>query len=154
MKALKITGWILLGLFSVWLYLAAFGLGLYPPTPPLLKGASGEGGWWSGGCPAFDADGRLRPHAAPGREAISADLTRRLQHMAPGGSSASALEEALLKQGFRRLSPCEQDPSVHRAVFDQQGGGLLRLPIFSVVAWKTEGDTIVWVKGLLAVRGL
>lgn len=122
---------------------------LDPVTPPLLDGVTAGSGWTGGGCP-LPADSQL----APGREALSPDLTARLAAAFPAGSAADALQDALLAQGFRLDEPCRDDPAIRRAVFVQTGGGLAGpFPIHAVVAWtRTEAGTIAWTKGLVAYR--
>lgn len=154
MRAIKIGGIILLGVLAAWLYLAAFGLGLFPPTPPLLEGASGRGGWWSGGCTVTDERTGYPGSGYNVPEALSPELTSRLQQLAPPGSSSVALEEFLRSQGFSKGQPCANDPTKYTAAFHQQGGGLLRFPILAVVVWKADDGKVVWVKGHISADGL
>lgn len=156
MKALNIAGLVFVGAGFLWLYLAAFGLPLSPPTPPLLqRDGSGDGGggdWRIGGC-ILIYDYRKRGAAEPLER--HGELTNRLAARFPPGSSATVLEGVLLAQGFNRLSPCENDASIHRAIFHQYGGGLLVHPMTAVVAWKIKpSDEVEWAQGVIWLDGL
>ncbi|WP_143074706.1 hypothetical protein [Methylobacterium sp. ap11] len=120
---------------------------LTPATPPILRGATAGSGWAGGGCP--------RPAsqtAAPGREALSPDLTARLSDTFPKGSDADAVRAALLAEGFRPTEPCRDDRRIERAGFEQRGGGVAApYPVSAIVAWKrTETGRVEWVKGFVS----
>src|SRR5690349_2691930 len=88
---------------------------LTPPTPPLLEGVSGPGGWWNGGCPPGNAaEAQLFPSS---EEALSPELMERLGRQFPAGSDANRLERALRDQGFTLVAACNGHPSIRRAEF-------------------------------------
>jgi len=122
---------------------------LDPPTPPLLKGTTGTGGWSTGGCPP---DGSF-PTA--GQEARSPELEARLKEQFPAGTPAIDLSRALLAQGFSPIENCPNDASISRVTFRQTGGGLFGpYPAFSLVAWKSDASgKVVWTKGTVAYTG-
>lgn len=118
-----------------------------PRTPAILQGVRARGGWWNGGCPVPD---EMASAVAAGlEEAHSPELTERLASCFPTGSDASRLESALQEEGFKLIAPCENDPTIHRAVFRQTGGGFFGpYPIDATVAWKvSDTQQIVWTKG-------
>ena len=120
---------------------------LEPATPPLLQGVTAAGGWFNEGW----QDPTAEKNFADRREAVSPDLTSRLATTFPAGSDADALQAVVLTEGFRTKEPCGDDPSVHRAAFIQDGGGLSSFPIHAVVAWKrTTNGQVVWVKGFVS----
>lgn len=124
---------------------------LNPPTPPLLQGAVAGGGCSAGGCPPNSALG----DRAPG-EAHSSNVVQRLAREFPPGTAEEKLLTALREQGFQVITPCEGDPTIHRAVFAQKGGGGLwgPYPIFANIAWKIDGlGRIVWSKANVAYTG-
>lgn len=126
------------------------GCTLSPETPPLLNGVTaGGGGWWNGGCPQSES--------APAgmSEALSPELTARLKEAFPAGGSAINLENALRQQGFGKVTPCDEEPSVRTSIFRQTGGGFFGpYPIFAVVAWKQDEEgRILWTKGHVAFTG-
>jgi hypothetical protein len=88
------------------------------------------------------------------KEAISPNVTERLQIQFPAGSPSVRLEQELQDQGFERLPPCESDASIHRAAFHQTGGHAFSYPIDAIVAWKVTGDgRIVWSKAHVYFTG-
>lgn len=149
MKALKIgcgALLVVLGLLALAFCVVLIGPGFSPPTPPILEHVTFSGGWWTGGCPLHE-DYPFRAQFTGG-ESQSPQLISRLNSLAPAGSSASTLREFLLQQGFADEPPCTTDPSIHRAVFAQSGRRFLSFPLHAEVAWKTDGDKVVWVKGI------
>lgn len=136
------------------LLLAACGELLNPPTPPLLRNVTAQGGWWNGGCPPRDAvEARLNA-ASP--EALSPELTERLVRQFPVGGDAGRLERTLRDQGFQQVrAPCATAPAIRLAEFRQRGGGFYGpYPIFAQVAWEQNGaGRLVWVKGTVAFTG-
>src|SRR5690349_10159665 len=102
-----------------WLALSAGGCAtLTPATPPVLRGVTaGHGSWASGGCPPTKFD-------PPVQEATSPELANRLRARFPPGASSKALIEYLRGQGFRETMHCDNDRSILRMIFDQNGGSL------------------------------
>src|SRR6185437_13140796 len=128
---------LLAGLCAAILVVGALGIAcrldsrVQPPTPPLLRDATGHGGWWSGGCPRRTEFGERDAD-----EARSPEIEDRLRKQFPAGSSASELKRALSSQGFTDPNKCETDSSITRMIFRQRGGGLFGpYPAFAVVAW-------------------
>lgn len=123
-----------------------------PPTPPLLTDVTARGGWWNGGCPARNAnEARLYD---PSQEALSPELTARLQRQFPVGSNARQLERALRGQGFGPGETCANAPAVRNTQFRQSGGGFFGpYPIYASVAWEERNGRIVWTKGSVAFTG-
>lgn len=155
MKALKIgcgALLVVLGLLAVAFCVVLIGPGFSPPTPPILEDVTFKGGWWTGGCP-LPEDYPFRAQFT-GEESQSPLVIARLKSLASAGSSASTLREFLLQQGFVDEPPCATDPSIHRALFHQHGRRFLRFAIYAEVAWKSDGDTIVWVKAHVQSLGL
>ncbi len=124
---------------------------LSPPTPPLLRDATAGGGWSSGGCPPHLGDEAM----AAGPEARSPEVEDRLSHQFPPGTPATALVASLVDQGFRPEAPCDNDPSIRRALFDQRGGTFLGpAPAWARVAWKVDDQgRVVWTKADVAYTG-
>jgi hypothetical protein len=122
---------------------------LRPATPPLLQNAIAGGGWFSGGCPAHDWD-----ITAKYPEAHAPQVEARLARDFPAGTPEQALLAALTRQGFKSDGACDNDPSIHRAVFNQAGGGLFGpYPARAQVAWKVDGEgRVVWTKAQLAYQ--
>lgn len=125
---------------------------LTPPTPPLLKDASAEGGWWSGGCPAHPAEAFTKDW----HEARSSDVETRLARQFPPGTPEQVLIVALRRQGFELTAPCDNDPQIHHADFRQRGGSILGpFPVYANIAWKTDDlGHIVWTKAFISYTGL
>ena len=87
--------------------------------------------------------------------AVSPELSDRLGRQFPPGSSASALKEELLTDGFEAPTMCEADPTIMRAAFFQKGSGLLPYDVNASVYWKADSDSkIVWTKGFIFYTGL
>lgn len=154
----KLTVWIITGLSAVlaaivvWLYLIVRGEPLKPETPPLLIGAHATGGSSNGWCPPDDED---FPGSQP--ETGSPEIERRLAKGFPPGSSEAALVQYLHGQGFKRMAPCANDPSIRRANFFQHSGGGLfgPYPAFAVVGWKVDADgRVVWTRAEISFTGL
>ena len=123
---------------------------LTPATPPLLRGVTaGHGSWASGGCPPTRFD-------PPLPEASSPELAERLRSQFPPGTPSQVLVEDLRGQGFVATSPCENDKSIHRMIFSQEGGSILPpFPVSAAVAWKEDAaGRIVWTKGQVEFTGL
>lgn len=122
-----------------------------PPTPPLLSGVTAGGGWWEGGCPARNADeARLRD---PAQEALSPELTARLQSQFPVGSDARQLERALRNQGFGPVEACANEPAVRSTQFRQSRDGFPS-GVFAHVAWEERNGRVMWTKGHVSFTGL
>ncbi len=85
----------------------------------------------------------------------SSDVEGRLARLFPPGTPEQDLVLALQQQGFRLSAPCESDTQIHRAVFNQSGGGLFGpFPVFADVVWKVdELGHIVWTKAFVAYTG-
>lgn len=124
---------------------------LFPPTPPLLRGARTGGGWWNGGCP-YPGD-TVEPTSQMTGEATSPDLSERLARRFPPGSDAAALEQALLEAGLQPGRTCEKH-SIRSAEFRQEGGGFFGpYPMDATVAWKIMSDgRVLWTKGRVLYR--
>ena len=91
----------------------------------------------------------------PETVAQSPEIVARLRKSFPTGSPASALESALVSQGFTLDEAC-RSPNVKRATFSQTGGnGITAMSAFASVTWKTNAtDQIVWTTGNIVFRGL
>ena len=122
---------------------------LSPPTPPLLQGATASSGR-GGGCPPhpFEVSARL-----PDAHAVQVEA--RLARDFPAGTPEEALRAALMRQGFQPETSCDNDPTIHRARFHQDGGGLFGpYPAFSTIAWKVDGEgRILWTQADLMYIG-
>jgi hypothetical protein len=119
-----------------------------PPAPALLEHVSGASGWF-GGCPPLSKQEAAERTA----EALSPELNQKLAAQFPPGSSADSLIRTLTAQGFKLTGSCQNDSTIHRAGFR----GPTRGSIFETQAeiyWKTEGDTLVWIKGFVMFSGL
>jgi len=123
--------------------LMACSVRLTPATPPLLQGADVVGSWDSHGCPAHAND-----LSAKYTEAHSPRMEERLARDFPAGTPESVLVVSLTRQGFKPEAACDNDGSIHRASFNQSGGGLFGpYPALSEVAWKVDSrGRIVWTK--------
>jgi hypothetical protein len=143
----SVTAWA--ALVSTAASLAACAEPLRPATPPLLQGATAGSGWFSGGCPAHDWD-----ITAKYPEAHAPQVEARLARDFPAGTPEQALLAALTRQGFKPDIPCDNDATIHRALFNQKGGGLFGpYAAMAQVAWKVDGqDRIVWTKAQLAYQ--
>jgi hypothetical protein len=86
--------------------------------------------------------------------AHSPEIVAKLRKQFPAGSSAAALESALLTQGFK-MEICNM-PNVKRATFSQTGGnGITSMSAFANVTWKTNASgQIVWTTGNISFLGL
>ena len=61
----------------------------------------------------------------------------------------------LTAQGYRVILPCDSDRSIQRALFFQEGCGLLSYDTDSTVYWKEDQQHhIVWTKGFVRFIGL
>ncbi|KMO22135.1 hypothetical protein QR78_07565 [Methylobacterium indicum] len=120
---------------------------LVPATPSLLQDVRAGSGWASMGCPQPTS-----PSFASMSEALSPDLTPRLDALFPPGSDADALQTVLVAQGFGDIATCKDDPSIHHTAFRQTGGGFAGpYPIFAVVAWRrSEDGRVAWMKGFVS----
>jgi hypothetical protein len=120
--------------------------------PALLAHATAGSGWASA-CPVRNDSERAI--MATRKLAVSPELSDRLGRQFPPGSSASALEEELLTDGFEAPTTCEADPTIMRATFFQKGSGSLPYDVNASVYWKVAGDgMIVWTKGFIFYQGL
>ena len=121
---------------------------LSPPTPTLLLNARSTGGWWDGGCPAGETDQTLTEGRSP-------QIEDSLRREFPPGSSQQALTRSLVTEGFKLDRPCDSDPSVLRATFQQSGGGLRGpYPAYATVAWKADrAGRLIWTKGNIEFTG-
>lgn len=119
---------------------------LQPPTPTLLRGGIASGGWWSGRCPPEIAQRNDR-----GIEARSPEIEQRLSQDLPPGTKAEALVRLLRIQGFTAVKPCESDPTIWSADFQQKGGGVFGpFPHDAIVVWKVDGKgNLVWTESFL-----
>ena len=127
---------------------------LNPPTPELLKGVRGKGGWWNGGCPDRPEDARIRGNTP---EARSSELEARLGERFPLGSDAANIGPALVQLGFKPEPPCGNDQSIQRATFRQSGGSGLTgpYPMFATIAWRADAaGKVEWFKANVAYTGL
>jgi hypothetical protein len=122
---------------------------LRPATPPLLQNATASSGW-AGGCPPHANE---RAFASP--EAHALQVEARLAHDFPAGTPEASLISALARQGFKPEAACDNDPTIHRAQFNQAGGGLFGpYPAMANIAWKVDGEgRIVWTKADLMYTG-
>jgi hypothetical protein len=122
---------------------------LSPPTPPLLQGAVASSGW-AGGCPPHANE---LAFASP--EAHAVQVETRLNRDFPAGTPETTLMSALARQGFKPEAACDNDPTIHRAQFNQAGGGLFGpYPALANIAWKVDGaGRIVWTKADLMFTG-
>jgi hypothetical protein len=146
--------WILLLVLLV--TTAAFGLSTVlaltkkpePALPPLLRDVSAAGGTSSACLPE-----RRGKNGLP--FALSPELNQRLSHEFPPGSPADRLKKALLQQGFQMLPACENDRSIHVAIFDQHGAGFFGpYPIHAVIYWKVDrANGVAWTKGFVDYTG-
>jgi hypothetical protein len=123
---------------------------LQPATPPLVAQATSLGSWDSGGCPA-----RANDLSAKYPEAHSPVMEQRLASQFPVGTPEAELMAALDRQGFRATTACDNDPTIHRALFVQSGGsGFGPLPARARVAWKVDGQgRILWTKANVVYEG-
>ena len=123
-----------------------------PPLPPLLRNVSAGGGWW-GSCPPETSNAEV---AYKDRTlAISPELDQRLSVSFPPGSNEKALVAELESQGFKLLSHCRGDTSIHAAAFNQRGGSLFAYPLTANVFWKVDDDGhILWTRGFVRYNGL
>ena len=123
---------------------------LSPPTPPLLLGAATAGSWDSHGCPAHSWDITARYP-----EAHSPRVEDRLTRDFPAGTPEADLLGALTRQGFKPEAPCDNDPAIHRASFNQSGGGLAGpYPALAEIAWKVDPEgRIAWTKANVMYTG-
>lgn len=130
--------------------MAACSAPLRPATPPLLAKATSLGSWDSQGCPA-----RAHDLSAKYPEAHSPQMEARLAKAFPPGAAESRLIAALEQQGFRPDRACDNDPSIHRALFLQSGGsGYGPLPARARVAWKVDrAGRILWTKADVVYLG-
>jgi hypothetical protein len=122
----------------------------YPPAPPLLQHVTAAGGW-SGGCPPRNnQEAAMRAKLG---EALSPELNRKLAEQFPPGSPAAALARTLTEQRFEPGASCQNDLTIHSAVFSGPTRGAI-FNIHAVVYWKTDNETLVWTKGFVAFDGL
>jgi len=129
---------------------------LRPATPALLRNATAKGGSWLGGCPpANDSERVLAEGIARGQEALSPEVSQRLDAQFPPGSSSAKLWAFLKAQGFKETPPCANEKSIRHAVFTQEGGSFFGpYPAWSQIAWKEdENGRVVWTKATLAYTG-
>lgn len=111
----------------------------YPDVPAFFQHTQGAGGWSSDGCP-------LPPDQKT--DALSPDLTPRLNAAFPEGSDPNALRDFVVNQGFQMRPPCEGDPAIQRASFSQLGGSFGHPTFHATVAWKADSDgRLMWTKG-------
>ncbi len=141
--------WTLVAIMSVMSSgLAAGERPLAPPTPPLLRDARAGGGFWDA-CIGDSYDSKL------GRLALSPEFDRRLRERFPRGTAVDALVGVLKEQGFKMQPPCDNDPSIRSAIFDQHGGSLYNLPVYAVAVWKVDGfGKLAWTRGHVEYIGL
>ena len=120
------------------------------PVPPLIYGLHDKGSGIWGACTPRDqpkeADDKI-PELDD-----SPSFSRRLARSFPVDSSEKALIKLLTEQGFKMLSPCDGDSSIHRAYF-KQGTKWLEPPMVAEVDWKVdETNKIRWIKGFIGYR--
>jgi hypothetical protein len=129
--------------------LAACAEPLRPATPPLLLNATASSGW-AGGCPPHANE---LAFAKP--EAHALQVEARLARDFPVGTPEQALVAALTRQGFKPDAACDNDPTIHRAMFYQTGGGFFGpYPAMANIAWKVDSEgRIVWTKANLMYTG-
>ena len=139
-----------LALLSAVALMAACSSPLRPATPPLVEKATSLGTWDSQGCPA-----RAHDLSTKYPEAHSPLMEQRLTSQFPAGTPEGDLIVALDRQGFRPFAPCDNDPSIHRALFRQSGGsGFGPLPARARVAWKVDSrGRILWTKADVVYLG-
>ena len=121
-------------------------------VPPILHGASAQGGWW-GACPPSnqtEADGIRTMRQL----ALSPEFNDRLKNDFPPGSPAQTLVDSLRKQGFRDGGYCKSDQSIKLATYYAKGTGILPYATVAEAYWQTDGDRIVWTKGFVRYSGL
>jgi hypothetical protein len=125
---------------------------LEPPTPPLLRNVT-VGGGWIGACPAESGSDAQFKKDLP--LASSPELDRRLLQEFPTGLAEGRLVEELTRHGFAMLPSCQDDPSIHLAVFRQRGGGVSsEFSMTANVYWKVDRENAVaWTRGSVAFTG-
>ncbi len=124
-----------------------------PVVPPLLRGATAQGGWW-GACPP-SSETEKESRRIMGQLAISPEFNSRLQNAFPPGSAERDLLASLSAQGFVLSDPCKADSTIRIASFHADGRGFLRYATNAQVYWQADADgRIVWTKGFVAYIGL